>query len=282
MRGRDRQSLREALFGPAGRGRAPRLLLWSAAALVIVFLCLPSLFVIPVSFTAGNFIEFPPQGLSLRWYRVYLGSTEWIDATVRSLVVAVATGGLATLLGTAGAFALVRRPIRGRGAILALALAPLVLPRIIIAVALFYLYARLGLLGTNLGLVLGHSVLAVPYVLITVMAVLRTYDERLDQAAWTMGASRWRTLWHITLPQIRPGLIAAFLFAFITSFDDLTIALFVSGGRTATLPRQMWNDLLLQVNPTLAAVSTVILVLVTAFIVLAETLRRRATARAGE
>jgi putative spermidine/putrescine transport system permease protein len=129
--------------------------------------------------------------------------------------------------------------------------------------------------------VAGHTVLAVPYVVITVMAVLKTYDERLDQAAWSLGASKWRTFVRITLPQIRGGVIAGFLFAFITSFDDLTVALFVTGGNTATLPRQMWNDLLLQVNPTLAAVSTVILVLVTLFIVVAETLRRRATARGG-
>jgi putative spermidine/putrescine transport system permease protein len=276
--------LREAILpldSARSNRRGSRLLLWTASLAVIAFLCLPALFVIPVSFTAGSFIEFPPQGFSLRWYQTYWNSPGWVDATFRSLIVAVATAFLATVLGTAAAFALVRKPVAGRGAILGLALAPLVLPRIIIAVALFYLYAKLGLLGSILGLVLGHTVLAVPYVLITVMAVLHTYDERLDQAARTLGATAWRTLYYITLPQIRPGIIAGFLFAFITSFDDLTIALFVSGGKTSTLPRQMWNDLLLQVNPTLAAVSTVILVFVTVFIVLAETLRRRATARAG-
>ena len=276
--------LREAVLpGSPSRPKsgAAVVLLWTASLAVIAFLCLPALFVVPVSFTSGSFIEFPPQGFSLHWYSVYWNSPGWIDATVRSLIVAVGTACLATGLGTAAAFTVVRRPMSGRGAVLGLALAPLVLPRIIIAVGLFYLYARIGMLGSNLGLVLGHTVLAVPYVLITVMAVLRTYDERLDQAARTLGAGPWRTLYYITLPQIRPGIIAAFLFAFITSFDDLTIALFVSGGRTATLPRQMWNDLLLQVNPTLAAVSTVILVFVTAFIVLAESLRRRATARAG-
>ena len=130
-----------------------------------------------------------------------------------------------------------------------------------------------------LGLVLGHTLLAVPYVVITIIAVLRTYDERLDQAAWSLGASKWRALWHITFPQIRGGLIAGFLFAFVTSFDDLTIALFISGGSNSTLPRQIWNDLLLQVNPTLAAVSTVVLLFITAFIVAAELLRRRAVGR---
>ena len=260
------------------RASVARIVLYVVALLVIAFLCVPSFFVIPVSFTAGDFIQFPPQGLSLRWYRVYLGSSGWVASTVRSFQVALLTGFVATILGTAAAFVLVRQRIAGRGAILALVLAPLVLPRIIIAVGLFYLYARIGLVGTILGLVIGHTVLAVPYVVITVMAVLKTYDERLDHAAWSLGASKWRTLVHITLPQIRGGIIAAFLFAFITSFDELTIALFTTGGGTSTLPRQMWNDLLLQVNPTLAAVSTIVLVFVTLFIVAAEVLRRRAVA----
>lgn len=252
-----------------------RAVLWGFVLLVLAYLCLPSFFVIPVSFTSGSFIQFPPEGFSWRWYQTYLSSPGWIDATVRSFVAAALTGVAATLLGTAAAFGLVRQRLPGRTAILTLLLAPLVLPRIIIAVALFYLYAGLQLIGTMLGLVMGHTVLAAPYVVITVMAVLRTYDERLDQAAWSLGASRWRTLLHITLPQIRGGLIAAFLFAFITSFDELTIALFITGGGSATLPRQMWNDLLLQVNPTLAAVSTVILLFVTLFILAAEALRRQ-------
>ena len=257
------------------------MILWVVGAVLIAFLCLPSLFVIPVSFTSGSFIEFPPEGFSLRWYHTYLSSPGWVDATIRSFIVAFLTAWLSAGLGTAAAFVLVRQRLTGRTAILALIMAPLVLPRLIIAVALFYLYARLGLVGTILGLVLGHTILAVPYVVITVMAVLKTYDERLDQAAWSLGASKWRTLYHITLPQIRGGVIAGFLFAFITSFDDLTVALFITGGSTSTLPRQMWNDLLLQVNPTLAAVSTVILVFVTSFVVLAEMLRRRAVARTG-
>jgi putative spermidine/putrescine transport system permease protein len=256
-----------------------RAVLWVVGGLIIAFLCLPSLFVIPVSFTSGSFIEFPPQGFSLRWYDTYFSSPGWVDATIRSFTVAILTGFVATTLGTAAAFVLVRQRIALRMAIITVVLAPLVLPRIIIAVALFYLYAQLGLVGTVTGLVLGHTILAVPYVVITVMAVLRTYDERLDHAAWSLGASKWATLRRITLPQIKAGLVASFLFAFITSFDDLTIALFVTGGGTSTLPRQMWNDLLLQVNPTLAAVSTLILVFVTCFIVVAEILRRRAVAR---
>ena len=258
------------------RRHGSRALLWTVVGLIVAFLCVPSFFVVPVSFTSGTFIEFPPQGFSLRWYETYLSSPAWINATIRSFVTALWAGVVATLLGTAAAFVLVRGKLFGRTAILTVLLAPLVLPRIIIAVALFYLYARLGLIGTTLGLVLGHTLLAAPYVVITVMAVLKTYDERLDHAARSLGASPWRTLRYITFPQIKGGLVAAFLFAFITSFDELTIALFITGGGTATLPRQMWNDLLLQVNPTLAAVSTVILLFITVFIIAADVLRRRA------
>jgi ABC-type spermidine/putrescine transport system permease subunit II len=135
----------------------------------------------------------------------------------------------------------------------------MVVPRIVIAVALFYLYGRLGLVGRGEGLVLGHVVLSLPYVVVTLMATLASHDFRLDQAAATLGAAPWRVLRHVTLPLIRGGVASAFLFAFITSFDDLTIALFVSGGAFTTLPRQMWNDMLMQANPTLAAVSSMLL-----------------------
>jgi putative spermidine/putrescine transport system permease protein len=141
---------------------------------------------------------------------------------------------------------------------------------------MFYLFARLELVATNAGLIIGHTVLALPFTVVAITAVLKTYDTRLDQAAWTLGANRWRTLIEITLPIIKGGLIAAFLFAFITSFDELTIAIFISGGLATTLPKQMWDDMILQLNPTLAAVSTVVFVLVTGLLVIAERFRRAA------
>jgi putative spermidine/putrescine transport system permease protein len=253
----------------------PRVLLVVIAVLVLAFMLVPTLFVIPVSFTAGSFMSLPPQGLSLRWYQVYLDSPTWWNATIRSLSVATATATFATILGVGPALVLVRQRLPGRVAIMTLILAPLILPRIITAVALFYLFARIGLVGTDVGLVLGHTALAVPSVVVTVIAVIRGYDVRQDQAAWSLGANRWKAFYYVTLPQIRPGLFAAFLFAFVTSFDDLTVSLFLSGGSSATLPKQMWNDLLLQVNPTLAAVSTVVLAIATILIVFAEWLRQR-------
>jgi putative spermidine/putrescine transport system permease protein len=254
-----------------GRG-----LQWAVGLLIIAFLALPAFFIVPVSFTTDAFIEWPPRGFSLKWYGIYLASQQWIGATLRSLGVGLATASLAMVIGTPAAFVLARRSFPGKTAALAFVLSPLIIPRMIIAVALFYLYALVGLVGSPLGLVLGHTVLAVPYVVVTLTAVLKTYDERLDHAAWSLGASRLRTLWHVTFPLIRAGLVAAFLFAFVTSFDELTIALFVTGGLATTLPKQMWDEALFKVTPTLAAVSTILLVFVTVMIVLAEYLRRRA------
>jgi putative spermidine/putrescine transport system permease protein len=263
---------------PDRPGRAwGRRLQWALGLAIIAFLAIPAFFIVPVSFTTEAFIEWPPRGFTLKWYRIYLASPQWIAATVRSVVVGLAAAAAAMLLGTPAAFVLARRRLVGKTAAVAFVLSPLIMPRMIIAVALFYLYARIGLVGSPVGLVLGHTVLAVPYVVVTVMAVLKTYDERLDQAAGSLGANRLRTLWHVTFPLIRAGLIAAFLFAFITSFDELTIALFVTSGLATTLPKQMWDEALFKVTPTLAAVSTLLLVFVTLVIVLAEYMRQRAT-----
>jgi ABC-type spermidine/putrescine transport system permease subunit I len=259
--------------------RMSRTVLGVIVFLVIGFLAAPSFFIVPVSFTTDAFIEWPPKFYSMRWYNTFFDSPTWMAATIRSFGVATAAAALAMAVGAPAAFVLVRQRILGKTAMLAFILSPLIIPRIIIAVALFYFYARIGLIGTSIGLVLGHAVLAVPYVVVTVMAVLKNYDERLDQAAGSLGANPMQTLWHVTIPLIRSGLVAAFLFAFITSFDELTIALFVSGGLATTLPKQMWDDALLKVNPTLAAVSTLLLVFITAMILFAEYMRRRAVAR---
>jgi len=254
-------------------------LLVISGTLVLAFLVLPSLVVIPVSFTESNFIEWPPQGFTLKWYQAYLESPLWLSATWRSLYVGLASAALATLIGAPAAFVLAKRRFPLRGAVFALILAPMILPRMIIALALFYLYAQIGLVGSSFGLVLSHVVLAVPYVVVTMMAVLKSHDERLEQAAGTLGAKPWQAIRRITIPLIRPGLISAFLFAFVTSFDELTVALFVTGGLSATLPKQMWDDALLKVSPILAAVSTVILVTVTVVVFIGEFFRRQSAQR---
>nr|WP_308219647.1 ABC transporter permease subunit [Azospirillum argentinense] len=150
------------------------------------------------------------------------------------------------------------------------------MPRIVIAVGLFYLFAQIGLVATDLGLIIGHTVLALPFAFVAISAVVKGHDWRLDQAAATLGANRFKTLMLVTVPLIRGGLVAAFLFAFITSFDELTVAIFVSGGVKTTLPKQMWDDMILQLNPTLAAVSVVVFAIVMALLLMAEWLRRPA------
>ncbi len=258
------------VLGERGRDRLPALY----SALVLVFLVAPAIVVVPIAFTSSPFLDFPPPGYSLKWFEVYFGSDLWLGATLRSFGVAFATAVVATLVAGLAALALARSTSRWRGTIFALFLAPMIVPRIVIAVGLFYLFAQIGLVATDLGLVIGHTVLALPFAFVAIAAVVKGHDWRLDQAAATLGANRVQTLLRVTVPLIRGGLVAAFLFAFITSFDELTVAIFVSGGVKTTLPKQMWDDMILQLNPTLAAVSVVVFVIVMALLLIAERLRR--------
>jgi ABC-type spermidine/putrescine transport system permease subunit II len=257
------------------RRQGSRTTLWITAMTVIAFLCIPALFVIPVSFTEEGFLGWPPKGFSLQWYEQVLNSPAWAAAASRSFVVAISSALLGMSIGVPAALFLARRQFFGKAALFAFLVSPIIMPNIIIAVALFYLYAKLGLVGTNMGLILGHTILAIPYVVITVMAILKNYDHRLDQAAWTLGANKWQTLTRITLPLLSAGLIAAFMFAFVISFDELTIALFVTGGEVTTLPKQMWDDALMRVSPALAAVATLLLAFMSCIIFSTEYVRRR-------
>jgi ABC-type spermidine/putrescine transport system permease subunit I len=259
------------------RKHISRRVLWIIGIATLFFLAAPAFFVIPVSFSTSSFIDWPPRGFTLAWYEKVLSSPQWVGAATRSFIVGILAAALAMLLSIPAAFVLVRQRIAGRVAMTAFLLSPLIIPRILIAVALFYFYSRVGLVGTSVGLVLGHAVVAMPYVVITIMAVLKNYDMRLDQAAWSLGASKTQTLLQVTLPLIKPGLLAAFLFAFVTSFDELTIALFVSGGLQTTIPKQMWDNAVLQVSPALAAASTLVMLFVTGMILIAVALRRKAT-----
>lgn len=252
-----------------GDGKGAAIYPW----LAIGFLLAPTLVVIPLAFTSASSLQFPPPGYSLRWFEQYLGSPVWISATIRSFGVALATAFCATVLGGLAALALAQSKSRLNGAVFALMLAPMIVPRIVVAVGLFYLMAQIGLVATNTGLVIGHTLLAIPYCFITIGAVLKSYDWRLNQAAETLGASRLTVLRRITLPLLRGGVISAGLFAFVTSFDELTIAIFISGGLKSTLPKQMWDDMFLQLNPTLAAVSVVVLLIVTLILFAAQKLQ---------
>ena len=246
------------------------------SALVFLYLLFPILIVVPLSFSAGTYLSFPPPGFSLRWYENFFTRADWLGAATLSLWIGGAVMALATALGTPAAIALVRGAFRGKRLLAAFIISPLIAPVIIVAIGVYFFYARLGLVGNPYALVIAHTCLAVPFVVINVSATLQGFDERLEQAAMNLGATPWRTFWQVTFPIIRPGVLAGALFAFISSFDELVVALFVSGSTAVTLPRKMWESIRFEIDPTIAAVSTILVVLTGALFVSAELLRRRA------
>lgn len=242
----------------------------------IAFLALPTLFLVPISFTTSGIIDWPPEFFSLKWYEA-LNTPTWRAAAGRSFSVALATGALSLALAYPASTWFVRHAGRTRMAVLILMMSPMVVPRIIVAIGLFYLFAKLSLVGTWVGLVVGHTIIALPFVVMTMIAVVQAYDERLDQAAAICGAGTGMRLWRVTWPLLAPGAVSAFLFAFVTSLDELTIAMFVTGGLSSTLPKQMWDEALLRVSPTLAAASALIFLLMSTLVLAAVAMRNRRT-----
>ncbi len=244
-----------------------RRLLIVSCGLIYFFLMLPLLVVFPISLSSAPYMQFPPPGLSWQWYERYLDDPQWIDATWRSLYIGGATAVLALALGVPLAFALVRGKFFGRTILDRVALAPIIVPHIIFAVAVYGLFAKLKLIGTWYGLVVGHTVLALPFVVLVIAAGLRDFDRSLEQAAEGLGASRWQTLRKVTLPLLRPSLVSAGLLAFISSFDEVVVALFLAGANM-TLPKKMFDNIMMEIDPTIAAVSVMQIVLVSIVLVL--------------
>lgn len=234
-------------------------LLRGMSLILIAFLVSPILIIIPISFSSSRFLDFPPPSLSLQWYEAYFKSEAWVSATVQSLVVGIATALVSLAVGSAAAIALVRGSPRMRRIGYQLLLAPLIVPVIISAVALYFLFARLQLVNTSLALVIAHSIGAVPLVVLIVAASLQAQNVRLEHAAASLGASRIVTIWRIVLPPIRPALVVAGFFAFLASFDEVVLSLFVSGPNTKTLPVQMWSGIREEITPTIAAVSSLLI-----------------------
>ncbi|HTE80968.1 MAG TPA: ABC transporter permease [Reyranella sp.] len=238
-----------------------------ACAAIYLFLMLPLLVVFPISLSSAPYMQFPPPGYSMQWYARYLDDPQWIDATVRSLYIGAATAVLALALGVPLAFSLARGRFIGRTLLDRVALAPLVVPTIILSVGLYGLFAKLKLIGEWYGLVLAHTVLALPFVVLVIVAGLRDFDRALEQAAEGLGASRVKTLLRVTLPLLRPSLVSAGLLAFISSFDELVVALFLAGPNM-TLPKKMFDNILMEIDPTIAAVSVMQILLVSIVLVL--------------
>lgn len=244
-----------------------RALLLATVVAIYLFLLAPLLIVVAVSFDPTDAFRFPPPGLSLRWYIAFFGSETFLRAFFRvSLVVALAVSLLATVIGGLAAVALVRFLARGRAVVETLFLTPIVVPEILLGAALFLYYSRLTMTTSVAGLILGHLVLAIPYVVRTVAAGLAGTDPSLEEAAMSLGASRRQAFWKVTLPLIRSSLLSGSIFAFIVSFSDINVALFVSGPDTVTLPVHVFSQIVWQADPTIAAASTLQILLIAALL----------------
>jgi len=260
--------------------KAP-LAVWIVAALVLFFLVFPIFVVIPLSFSAANYLQFPPEDLSLRWYAAYLGGRGWVDATILSVEVASVVTVLATVLGTAAAFGIVRSDFPFKKAVYGALLSPLIVPSIITAIALYFLFAPLHLVGNFWGLVLAHTILALPLVVVVVTASLRSFNMALERAAMSLGAAPWTALRRITLPIIAPGIATGALLAFLASFDEVVVAIFLAGTDAVTLPKKIWEGVWLEITPVIAAASTVVIALTIALFVVLELMRRRSEETTG-
>jgi putative spermidine/putrescine transport system permease protein len=245
------------------------------APLILLVMIAPIIVVIVLSFSSAGYLTFPPPAFGVRWYLTYLRSRDWLAATALSIEVAVAVVVLSTVLGTLAAMGLTRLPAMARLLAAGLILSPLIMPVIIVAIGLYYAFARFGLVGTPLGLILAHTCLAVPFVVTSVGASLARLDRRLEMASLGLGATPFGTFRQVTLPLILPGVLVGALFAFITSFDELVVALFLSGADAVTLPRRMWEDLRYALDPTIAAVSTLTIVVTVPPLLWAHWSRRR-------
>lgn len=245
-----------------------RWLLGVWCGIVAAFLVAPSLVVIPLSFSDRASFRVPPSGWSMRWYSNLLDDPSWLSAIESSLRVGLLSALVATVAGTTAAIALTRSKFRFQKFIHSTLLAPMIAPVIILAIGIYYIYIRVGLLGTTIGFVIAHSVLALPLVLIPVMTSLQGYDRRLDDAAAICGANNFATFRQITLPLIAPGVAAGAIFAFATSFDEVVISLFIQSPYMQTLPVKMYTSVTREIDPTVAAAGTIILVLSTSLVIL--------------
>lgn len=237
----------------------PPLVLAGWTGLVLLFLILPVVIVVPMSVSSSQYLQFPPPGLSLQWYRGYFTSEAWLSATITSLKVGVLTVLIATPLGTLASFGLVRGRIPGKRVLNGVILAPMIIPTIVVAVATYFAFSRVQLIGHTIGLAFAHTALGVPLVVINVSAALISFDEVLEQASLNLGANRLQTFWYVTFPLVRSSIFAGALFAFLTSFDELLVAMFIAGVSAQTLPIRMWAGLQQNVEPTIAAISTILI-----------------------
>jgi putative spermidine/putrescine transport system permease protein len=247
---------------------------------IIIFLIAPMAIVVMVSFSSAPFLAFPPPGLSLQWYRKLSSSSVWFEAIATSTTIMLPSALIATAAGTAAAVGLARGRFPGGVLVASLIMAPMVVPVIITAAAMLGAFRAWGLQGTRLGLILAHTTLAIPYVVFTVLAAIRLVDDQLENAALTLGATRWRAFWRVTFPLILPAVLSGMLFAMVISFDELVVSIFLSSPTVRPVTVQMWSDVRGDVDPTIAAIGALLLAFSVGALLL-ETMLNRWRARPG-
>jgi putative spermidine/putrescine transport system permease protein len=233
-----------------------RIALYVISTLVLVYLILPVLIIAPISFSSARFLTFPPPSFSLRWYQQYFANPAWMQATQVTLTVAFLTVLIATPCGVAAAYAISQSKLRIMRVIHMALLLPLVVPIIITAVGVFFVYAKVGLVATLPGLVLANVMLGLPYVVISVLAGMQSFDPAQEMVARSLGMNRLRSFFAVTLPQIKSSVVAGGIFAFISAMDETIVALFISGGQYQPLTKRMFTALRDEIDPTIAAIST--------------------------
>lgn len=251
------------------------------AYLVLAFLVAPLIVIIPLSFNAEPYFTFTskmlsldPDGFSLRWYRDIIDNPQWLEAIGNSVIIALASTILATVLGTLAAVGLARSNMPFRDFFMALLISPLVVPIVIAAAGMYFFYSGVGLAQTHLGIILAHTTLGVPFVVITMTATLSGFDRNLIKAAGSLGADPITAFFRVTLPLVAPGMISGALFAFAASFDEVVTVLFLGGPDQRTIPRQMWSGIREQISPTILAVATLLILFSCLLLLAVEMLRR--------
>jgi len=255
--------------------RLAQLGLAAMTAIILVFLVAPIIVIIPLSFSSGSFFYYPLPGFSLRWYEDFFTSSFWIPSFWNSLLVGTSATILATLLGTLAALGLWRTRFPGQGLLLAVLISPMVVPVIIIAVGVYFAFAPAGLTDGYAGLILAHTTLAAPFVVVTVLATLSGFDRTLLRAAASLGARPLTTFRRVMLPLILPGVLSGAVFAFAASFDEVVVALLIAGPGQRTLPRQMFAGINDNISLTITAAATMLIGISLAFMVFVAWLQRR-------
>lgn len=229
-------------------------------AAILLALTAPILIIMLMSFTSVSYFKFPLPGYSMTWYQAFFDNPAWMDSIFQSVKIAFFTTIISTIIGTLAANAVTRLNFWGKKLFMAFMVAPMIIPVIIVGIALYRFFAPFQLTGTTTGIVLSHSILAIPIVFVTVLASLQGMDRNLEMAAMGLGSTQLEAFFKITVPYIRPALLSGALFAFLVSFDELVVTIFLAGPTTKTLPVKMWEDLRTEINPTIAAISTVLII----------------------